>query len=396
MFDIEVFRYELTDQVIRLTQVKSYRDGVLQPAKEKPIDVGLGRTCVGENFAVAKAYEFLQTALPAAKPTTAWRSRAALLLDDQGLAATEGWGAFALMVLAVFTNANLDRAYFNTSDEAGGRAIELNTSIGRMLGFLHGDGMLEVLRVGRVGKEVHYMRDNGWIKSAVHVSLEHRAQTPKSMRDLQQSNAPASYLHSQLQSAFWRDVAAKVEDPWLKQAPLTLWRGTTWYDNSVYVQPKPELTFDVGSESELLDLLYSYFSLLIVSGRGEIYREALMNDDCFDVKLSARHGDHISAEFVGTSARLGDRRDHPVLDALIGILQPTAFSLRGGPRLSQAEAVPAAISCILETECFGFTHPLFDPANHMSAHELLGHTNRLIAFLERHGRSDVAALVETL
>lgn len=389
MFDIEIFRYELQESSIRLTQVKSFVASEPVALGERQIDVTLGLERVGLDWAFTKAFDFLGRRLPCRRRTGLRRDRGLILTDDAGIAAIEGLTPPALMLLASLTTGSFDRQYLHGRDEAGGFPIEIDVSNGRMLGYLSSTGMLDVLRVDPV---VSFSREAAWVMSALRIFSEHHAPAPESMRALLLAPDPSAMEGSwKLLSAFWCEAVPAMKDPLVRQRRLIL--GQSGEELDMYAQPAPTLTFRTGSAAELVDLLDSYFILKMAGKDGEPYRDAMASDDSFDVCFHARFGEE-PLSFVGTSVRR-DRDADPIVALILDIMQPEGSMLDGGPRLSEAKAAPAIVVCEISAIRYGF--PDGGPADDVaSSHELIEHARKLSAFLERHGVTNAAHLVDTI
>ena len=389
MFDIEIFRYELQESSIRLTQVKSLVDGEPMNLGERRIDVTLGLEREGIDWAFTKSFDFLGKRLPCRRRTGARRDRGVILTDDAGIAAIADLTAPALMLLAALTTGSFDRQYLQNRDEAGGRPFEIDSSVGRMLGYLSPAGMLDVLRVDRI---VSFARETAWVMSALRIASEHHAPAPNYMWALLTAQ-PGVGTNWLLQSAFWSEVVPAMPDPLVRQRPLIL--GQSGEDPQTYAQPAPTIAFKTGSEAELVDLLDSYFMLVMAGANGEIYRDAIARDDSFDVNFTAKSGD-APLRFLGTTVQK-DRDLHPIVAMILEIMQPEGSMLVGGPRLSETADAPALVTCEISGIRYGFSDggPADDFAS-ASGHELIEHARKLMAFLERHGVAEAAHLVDTI
>lgn len=385
MFDIEIFRYEIEASSIRLRQMKSFVGGKLMELGDNRIDVALGLEREGKDWAFTKAFHFLGKRLPCRRRTGVRRDRGVILTDVSGFAAIAGLPAPALMILATMTSGSFDRQFLHCRDEEGGRPMEIDTSTGRVLGYLSPAGMLDVLRVDPV---VSSSRETAWVMSALKITSEHHAEAPASMRTLVAAESADQRIGWSLQVAFWRDVVPTMADPFVRERRLIL--GQSGEDVDVYAQPAPTLTFRAGSADELVQLLDSYFILFMAGSRGAPYVDAISLDDNFDVNFTAKFGDS-PLKFIGTTVQ-GDRDEHPVIALILEIMQPEGAMLVGGPRLSEAEKAPALVTCEISGIRYGFSDG--GPADGVaSAHELLVHATRLIEFLDRHGVPDAESLV---
>lgn len=390
MFDLEIYGFQHRGKSVRLSHAMSFASSKVRSGFQRDLTL----VKAGKNQAVKSSFDAILEHVPEIEG-----EGFVLLMDPASLKVIEGWSAAEIGVLIHMATQDIDgMGLLAAADQSDIQFFPIDAAFGHMTGLVRANGDCEALRIKRVGQERRStaVADNkGWRMMAIEVSSELKDRASDEM--MQKAGCDDEQID--LTELFWRDVAAKAKDPFVRQEPLVLMLGgEQCLDEDcdcktrkiAWLQPAPRLTFRTGCENELMNLLKSYFELALNGPKGDSLRNRLdVTDGDIVVMFQAGYGELQPCTMMVNDWGVDLLNQHRLLNLIIRTMHPTASSLHGGPKLSQSQHGPASFTCLLTRMDFGAT-PV-SPIQPCSGHELLSHSTRLINWLVENGASEAYA-----
>lgn len=383
LFDLEIYRYRIEQGLLRLTHAMSFRANERREVAPAPDNVlPLGKRTV--NCAVKTAFDFLGERLPAA---SAGKGGSILvLLDDAGLEMVQDWHAEEIAFLSWWSSNEADYTRIVARPlEYGIRTFKVHFSDGGRLGFVREDGDFRLLELDHAGHERHATKaSRGWKMIALKIGVALTCQAPALLSCFQAEKHRID-VDFDCERVFWREIAKKAEDPFVRPRPIIVRQSGPQYDASGF--DVANVAFEHGSASDLWDLTEVYFRLLLSGRRAKQYFNAFRAQEQVLVTFLARH-ETDEPSFFDMVPLHEDGSRHRFLGALIRLMNPTGYQLSGGPRISQAKKVQAHITCVLKPWRLGIKNRKLEL---MSAHEQIALTAKLVDFLTANGMPEEKA-----
>lgn len=370
MLDVQLLRYRFVGAEVCVEPVKRFVAGVPAPLQPELTGYFIPKdpedAC---NEALGYAHEMLRRIEPKR------RQAYALVLDEEGIAAVSHWPCLALAKLSGFTMLDAPAKFYRAADLEGGRPLMLERR-NELMGYLWKNGDLEIVScnddVGAIGSAW------GWGVSAPEIRFIHHGRATRSMLDLV-ATCRRNFIEKMF-TVFWRDFVPTMSDPLISQEEI--WLGGSkpnYLWEKPAVQPRAALTFERGSEDELVRLLTHCLSLIDVEDQDFEWQQYLQVG-CLDVTMDAARGDE-PAQFRHVDVKVSDGLI-AVIDAILGLMRPSGVELAGGPLLSKASLKPATINCRLFKGGF---------PGAASAHKRILHVGEILDFLTANGMSEAEA-----